>query len=590
MILQSLLNYYEILAAADRISKPGYCMASVSYALNLSESGELVGIIPLKIQVQRSKKTVEVPQSMEVPEQIKKSSGIASNFLCENSSYMLGLDSKGKPDRTADCFAAFHKLHTDILKPIDNAYARAITAFLNQWQPANAADNPVLREYLDDMTAGANLVFHLEGAGFAHLDAAVKKAWERHMQSSPDAVEMQCLVTGETAPIARLHPNFKHVKGAQSMGASIVSFNASAYESYSHDGLQGLNAPVSVYAAFAYATALNYLLSDPLHRQTLGDTTVIYWADSAQPIYQDIFSFALNPDDRTPEQVDDRTSAHDIGNLFQKIATGSPLRDISNEIDSSTRFYVLGLAPNAARLSIRFFLRDSFGNMIERVLAHYKNLEIHRAPFEPQFVPLWKLMQETVSPNSTDKASSPLLTGAVLRAILSGSPYPASLYSSVMVRIRAERDISRGKAALLKACLIRKYPNDLNFKEVLTVALNEQSKNRAYSLGRLFSVLEKAQQDANPGIKATIKDRYFTSACATPAGVFPVLLRLSSHHTAKSDFGYASENRIRDLMDKLEVSDNPFPSHLSLDDQGIFILGYYHQQKANYTKTNKEEK
>ena len=371
-----------------------------------------------------------------------------------------------------------------------------------------------------------------------------------------------------------------------------MSFNDRAYESYGRTEQQGLNAPVSERAAFAYTTVLNHLLSDSRLKQIVGDTTVVYWADSPKTIYQDIFMFALNPEEREPEEESERTddlgAIKLVGDVFQKLAAGMPIADISDVFNPETRFYVLGLAPNAARLSVRFFLQDSFGSFIGRIMEHYENMRIEKAPFETEYVSLWRLMQETVSPKSTDKASSPLLSGAVLRAILSGSKYPAALYNSIMIRIRAEREVSRGKAAVIKAYHL-KNPNNSYFKEVLTVALNEQSNNKAYVLGRLFAILEKAQLDANPNIKATIKDRYFTSACATPASVFPVLLRLSNHHIAKSDYGYVSERKIQELMDKLNVDSNPFPTHLSLDEQGIFILGYYHQKKANYTKLTKEE-
>lgn len=588
MILQSLVDYYEILTKADMISKPGYCKTKVSYALNLSDNGELVGILPLKINVTQGKKEIEIAQSMEVPEQYKKTVGIKSNFLCENSSYMLGIDNKGKPLRTKECFKAFCELHSGILKNEDTIQAGAILKFIEKWDPDKCQKNPILKDYLDDILTGANLVFYLDGIGFIHECNSIKNAWERYIQNMPDAVTKQCLVTGEKLPIARLHQSIKGVKGAQSTGASIVSFNASAYESYGCDNQQGLNAPVSEKAAFAYTTALNHLLNDAKHKQSFGDSTVVYWAESSNPVYQDIFAYALNPADDETELTDDKASARLIGEIFTKLISGKPISDVSNAFNSKTHFYILGLSPNASRLSIRFYMRDYFGDFIERIMQHYKNMEIEKAPFEPQYVPLWKLMLETVSPMSTDKASSPLLSGAVLRAILTGSEYPAALYYSIIIRIRAEKNVTRAKAAAIKAYLLKKI-NNHKFMEVLTVSLNEQSNNRAYVLGRLFSVLEKVQLDANPGIKATIKDRYFTSACATPASVFPILLKLSNHHISKSQYGYYSDEKIKDLMDKLNVNDNPFPSHLSLEDQGIFILGYYHQQKANYAKLNKGE-
>jgi CRISPR-associated protein Csd1 len=591
MILQSLVDYYELLAKNDKISKPGYCMAKVSYALNLSKDGEFIGVIPLKIPAERGKKTVELPQSMEVPEQYKKSSGVRSNFLCENSAYMLGMDksSDNETKRAKECFDAFCELHKDVLSNARCEESNAILQFLESWQPEKGTDHPSLKVYLDDILASSNLVFIIEGKTYAHECPAIKKAWDNYIQQNPNSIEMQCLVTGQISPIARLHHSIKGIKGAQSSGASLVSFNAEAYESYGHDKQQGLNAPVSEYAAFAYTTALNYLLTDTAHKTVFGDTTVVYWAESTKPIYQDIFAYCLDPEQIESDTTDDRKTSNLIGSIFQKLVEGSPVSDVSGELDADTRFYILGLAPNAARLSVRFFMRNTFGAFVEKLMEHYRNMEIQKAPNDREFVPLWKLMQETVSLKSTDKASSPLLSGAVLRAILTGSQYPAALYNSIMIRIRAEHEVTRGKAAAIKAYLMKQQNNSV-YKEVLTVSLNEQSENRAYVLGRLFSVLEKAQLDATPGIKATIKDRYFTSACATPASVFPVLLRLSNHHISKSDYGYISDIRLRDLMDKLNVDSKPFPAHLSLDEQGLFILGYYHQQKANYTKINKEEK
>ncbi len=590
MILGSLVDYYEILASSGEISKPGYCIVNVSYALNLSENGDLLGVIPLRVPAIRGKKTVDVPQQLEVPEQEKKTVGIRANFLCENSGYVLGVDNKGKPERSLQCFEEFRKVHHSILDNVECMQAKAVLSFLDYWQPEYAVVCPAIMDYLDELTSGVNIVFSIEGKGFVHEDAKIKLAWERYRESKSDSVQKQCLVTGEIKSIARLHPSIKGVKGAQSMGASVVSFNAKAYESYGHDDQKGLNAPVSEYATFAYTTALNQLLSDNEHKQFYGDTTVVYWAKSSKSIYRDIFTFSLNPIEQTDESLVDRSAEGLIGAIFKKLVDGKPVGDFEAYFNKDTRFYILGLAPNAARLSVRFFYENSFGNILEKVVKHHRDLEIERQQNEFEYLPLWKLMAETVSPMSKDKASSPLLSGSVLRSIFSGTLYPEALYNSVMVRIRAERDISRGKAAIIKVCLTRKHRK--KYKEELTVSLNEQSKNGAYILGRLFAVLEKAQQDANQGIKSTIKDRYFSSACATPATVFPILLRLSHHHTTKSDnkYGYISERRISELMDKMDIENNPFPTHLSLDEQGIFILGYYHQQKANFAKKEKEEK
>ncbi len=592
MILGALVDYYEILAKAGQISRPGYCKANVSYALDLAEDGRLIGVMPLKREVQRGKKTVEVPRLIEVPEQAKRSVGVCSNFLCDNSGYVLGIDNKGKPERTRQCFEAFKKLHHDVLDGVDSVPAKAILRFLDAWEPDTAKECAALQDEYEALTAGANIIFQVAGLGCAQDDEAIRQAWERHTASREETAVMQCLVTGQTAPVARLHPSIKGVKGGQPTGVSIVSFNDRAYESYGHEKQQGLNAPVSESATFAYTTALNYLLADTEHKQTYGDTTVIYWAESSKPIYRDLASFFLSPeplieDQNSEERKVDKGKEKLLGGIFESLVEGEAVAEgVDKQFDKRTRFYVLGLAPNAARLSIRFFLSGEFGGFLDNLAAHHRALDIERSPKDHPYLPLWRLLLETVSPKSKDKASSPLLSGAVLRSILSGDPYPDALFSNVLLRIRADHDVSRSKAAIIKAYLLR-YKKE--YKEEATVSLNEQSGNPAYVLGRLFAVLEKAQQDANPGINATIKDRYFTSACATPASVFPVLLRLAGHHTSKAKFGYVSERKIRDLLDKLDVENNPYPAHLGLPDQGVFILGYYHQLKANYTKKDKED-
>lgn len=630
MILQSLVEYYEILAEAGEISHPGYCMVNVSFALNLSQSGELLNVIPLKRSVQRGKKAAEIPISLEVPEQEKKTVGIKSNFLCENSGYVLGVDKKGRPERTKQCFEAFSALHHQILDGINSIPAKAVLAFIDGWEPEKAKECEALKNDYEEMVSGANIVFMIQGMGYTHQDAQIRAAWEQYRSQSESTTCMQCLVTGKTAPIARLHPNIKGVKDAQPMGVSLVSFNSAAYESYGHEQKdktgQGLNAPVSEYAAFAYTTALNYLLADTAHKQTVGDTTVIYWAMSSEKKYRDLFAFSLNPTKQTnsgEKMAVDKQSEGLLEDIFNKIVQGKPIAENAEyAFDRSTRFYVLGLAPNAARLSVRFFMENTFGSMLENIAQHYRDLEIEKAPNDFEYIPVWKLLEETVSSKVRVKKPSSLLSGEVMRSILSGSAYPESLLGSVLLRIRAEQDdeerhtykITRGRAAIIKACLLRKNDNT-DYKEVLEVSLNKDSKNPAYVMGRLFAVLEMAQLEAHKDIalakndsskktipiNSTIKDKYFSSACATPASVFPILIKLYSNHISKirrrenSTSTYVFfEKLVSALLDKLDFPEYPLLTKMALENQYIFILGYYHQRQSffskNNTKTNKEDK
>ncbi len=570
MILQSLVDYYDALTARNEIARPGWCLERVSFALNISPDGELLGVIPTMQEVDRGKKKVEIPQVMEVPERVVRSSGIKANFLCDNTSYLLGFDEKGKPERARECFDVCKELHLTVLDESESPAAQAVKSFFVNWNPEIALEHPVLEPYIKNM-ATANLVFMLNGTSYAQNDNELRSLWQSYKNQAESQSKQRCLVTGKNEPIALIHGKIKGVLGAQSSGANLVSFNASAYESYGKDGKK-TNAPVGEYATFAYVTSLNRLLADRKHCKLIGDTSVVYWAEQADPKPQEFFSSFTFPEADTDFELD---------GIMNNLSAGKPVEDI----DMNSHFYVLGLAPNAARISVRFFLQDSFAAMIENVRRHYLRLEIVKPSFDNRYyLSVSSLLSETVNPKSKDKASSPLLSGEVMRAILTDNPYPQSLFMAVINRIRAEKNISRGKAAILKACLIRNF----NENEVTSVALNETSDNRAYVLGRLFAVLEDAQQQANPGINATIKDRYFTSACSTPGSVFPQLLKLSSFHTAKAEYGLSREIEKTNLLGKLKLEENPFPTHHSLQEQGIFILGYYHQVQHRYTK--KEDK
>lgn len=596
MILQSLVEYYEILRQKDKdgtVPQPGYSPAKVSYALELSPEGELLGVLSLRVKQQRGKKEVEVPQVLLVPEQDTRAVNIHPYFLCDNSGYLLGQDKKGKPTRTAACFAAARDLHRSVLEGTSSPAGKAVYQFFTRWDPALAEGHPLLAEYLDELTGGGSLVFTF-GGRFVQEDPAVKAQWEQWRASHSESPQMQCLVTGQEAPVAVLHPKIKGVRGAQSVGASLVSFNAPAYESYGRSGGQGLNAPVSEYAAFAYGTALNWLLSDWQHHCQVGDTTVVYWAADPNPQFVDLFNTMMGNIEGEEEDPD-----YLLAELFAHVERGDP---VAGDLSLSTPFYVLGLAPNAARLSVRFFLQSDFGTMVQNIYRHYRDLAIERAPYEREYLTLYWLLRETVNPNARDKAPSSSMAATTLRTILMGGPYPETLYESVLLRVRAEQDnterrthkITRGRAAIIKACLLRK-PQGALYREVLTMSLNKEYSGKepggqAYVLGRLFAVLEKAQLDANPGINTTIKDRYFTSACTTPAAVFPTLLMLAQHHISKARYGYYSDQQIGDLLDKLEVDNRPYPKHLTLEEQGLFILGYYHQVKARYEKANSADK
>lgn len=603
MILQALARYYEILSKDPEsdISPPGYSSTGVSFALNISEQGELLDVFPLFVQIERNKKIEERPRRMIVPEQVKRAVNISANYLADNSTYVLGIsDKEGKdPEYNSKRFKAFQQWNKELLTKADSKAAKAVIAFLDSYNPTTGREHSKIAGHLETILKGGNLVFMFNG-DFVHEDPAIRQVWDAYKAGS-NATLGQCLVTGEIAPIARLHASLKGIRDANPIGATLVGFNAAAYESYHRE--QGLNSPVSEKATFAYSTALNYLLSASNENKkfTIGDTTVVYWAETEQTAYAKAFMGLCEPEmvevvaPEESEIVRDKKAEQKLKNIAPKIRRVQALDvdKLLEGLDGNPRFYILGLAPNAARISIRFFHSDPFDRIIQKIMKHYHDLEIIKEyDDQPSYLTIRHILDETVSKKASDPSASPLLAGAVFRAILENTPYPAALFNAIINRVRADQDdpkkfikkIGYARAAIIKAYLLRKYRNqpENQIQEVLVMSLNEQSTIPAYLLGRLFAVLEKAQQEAIGDVNASIKDRYFTSACAAPRTVFPTLLRLSQHHISKAEHGKSIDRRIQDILNLLDVEKNPIPSHLSLDEQGVFVLGYYHQRADFY--------
>lgn len=579
MILQALVSYYETLAARGELPQPGWAPVKVSYVLNLDDQGDITTVVCIKEEVTRGKKKALVPQTIQLPAPVKRTVGVTANFLCDNSSYILGADKKGKPKRSLECFQACKTLHETLLVSVEEPAARALLSFFEHWQPEKLTEHPAFaHQDMEDVLASANLIFRYRGR-YLHEIPAIRQAWQDYYNNSQDSQQFPCLVTGKLAPVAQLHPSIKGIYGAQSSGASLVSFNAPAFCSYDRE--QGLNAPTSQYAAFAYGAALNYLIATQNTR--VGDVTLLFWAESGEEAYADALKrFGFGGGDE-----DDQYKEEDLKGLMGSLAEGADVEWDGTRIDPNMTFYILGISPNAARLSVRFFLRNSFGQFIRNVKAHYDRLEIVRPSFDPfENIPVWRMLKETVNPNSREKKPAADMAGDTLRAILTNTPYPATLLDGVTLRIRADREMNRTRAAILKAYYL-KNSNPFVPEEVLTVSLNPDSNNEAYILGRMFSVLEAIQSDATPGINATIRDKYFSSASATPGVVFPTLVNLAQKHLRKLDEGKKIfyDKQLTELMSKLGET---YPNRMNLPQQGAFQLGYYHQTQYRFTK--KEDK
>ena len=567
MILQALVQYYDDLVRQGKIAKPGWSKTKVNFALCINENGELQQIIPLVVDKEGKKPQ---PQQMDLPAPVKRASNILSNFLWDNSSYLLGVDEKEKPDRSLECFKECKRMHHELLDGIDDSDAKAILSFFDTWNPKEANENTVLQNNASAITSGGNFVFRINGT-FANMNQVLCQTWQSYYDSTT-SIKRQCLVTGREDSIVPIQPSIKGVYGAQSSGAALVSFNAPAFCSYGQQ--QNYNAPVGKYASFAYTAALNYLLTQRENVPQIGDASVVCWAEGAEEQYQSFSVAALFGKDNRLMSEDD------LRNAVKKLAQGKRISEWNLSADK--KFYILGISPNAARLSVRFFYQDTFGNLMKNINSHHDRLEIVHDHREFVTIPLGALLNETVNLKSTDKTPNPVMSGAVARAIFSDSLYPAALLEQTMMRIRAEQNVTRGRAAIIKAFYLKNQNKDCP-KEVLTVALNEESTNPAYLLGRLFAIYEAIQKTANPGINATIKDKYFNSAAATPAIIFPLLDNLCQKHLHKLDTGKRIwyEKQILEVTGKL----SEFPARLNLPQQGAFDLGYYHQtQKRNEKK------
>lgn len=589
MILQALYDYYKILLEDPdcEIAPPMYSPAKVSYSLILSQDGELLDVRDLRISSGKK----NIPRTLIVPEQPKRTSGISPFFLCDNTGYVLGMeDKKGK-----EKFKTFCLLQEQILDSCSSPEALAVKCFIVKWNPDESTNHPVIKNCYNELM-GSNVVFQLDSSySYVHNTAEIKTAWEKHLKGISAEYEAHCLVTGNKSSIAKIHPNIKGIIGAQTSGAALVSFNIPSFRSFEKE--QSYNAPVSEEAAFGYTTALNYLLADRKHRIPIIDTTTVFWAERPGGVEENLFSLLLNPPlleadksdakDNTPLQRDTETALL-LKDSLKRVSEGLPLRNWTDKIDGDVRFYILGLSPNNARIAVRFWHTDTLDGFASKIGQHYADLKIEG--LRNDALPVWIILKETAVQREL-KNVSPVLEGSLMRSILSGDLYPQTLYTSILSRIRADHEVNVVRAAILKACLLRKtrkFSNKKNIsEEVISMSLNLSHGETAMQLGRLFAVLEKIQQNANPGINATIKDRYFNSASATPVSVFPQLLRLSNHHLAKLEDKYRIywENQITKIASVL----GNFPARMNLEEQGLFILGYYHQRESIYKKNEEKE-
>lgn len=570
MILQSLVNYYEGLMVRGELAPAGWSTENVSYALELASDGSLVSIVSLKWR--DGKKMV--PQKMRVPTRVgRTSTKTVSNFMCDNAKYFLGYDNKD-PIRARKCFQAAAQLHEKLLWDVEDDAVRALLNFFARWDVTKVGDHPQIQPYKEDLLKGKNLIFSYNGTYLQDLPG-VQEVWQRHLLEKNDDLMGRCMVTGKEDQIAVLHPSVKGIRAAKPSGASLVSYNAPAFCSFGKD--QGRNAPVSEYAANAYGEALKHLIENMSFKQYIGDTAVLCYALDGNDCYGSAFDeFLFGADGKYTEA--------ELNEMIRQLCEGKCVEYDQEQLDPDMKFYILGIAPNAARLSVRFFLTDTFGMFVENIRLHQKRLAIDRGNRDSEKnIPVYSIFAETYGEG---RKGSPVLAGELVRSIINNTYYPATLINAIDVRIRADHKINDVRAAIIKAYYI-KNKNPYISKEVLTVGLNKEAKDTAYNLGRLFAVLEGIQKLANPGISATIKDKFFGSASAIPATTFPNLINLAQKHLRKIDGGLKVryEKQLGEIMGNIE----DFPATLNMPQRGAFQLGYYHQIQELYKKSEKKE-
>ena len=580
MILQELSHLYDRLLADPNVKIPtlGWGIEKVCYRIRIDADGRVTGAIPYVAGEGRDQRSFV---RLLVPEHANRTSAILPFFLCDNGCYLFGLDgSKGEKK-----FAASKELHDRVLGDVDCPAANAMRAFF-----ARGPQPEVLVGDDADAIAKNFIVFEYAPENrFIHEMPEIVQRWNSYREATvrKDTVEGQCAITGERAPIARLYPQVTGFRGAQSAGASLVSFNCQAFESYGKTGTR--NASISELAAFKSGEALRYLSKDDGHRVSIGDTLFICWTDqaSSRPIGSITALLGFKTGVNGSAAEDERTLSQ-VREALRSLALGMAPSSSS----PSAKFYIVGIAPNAARLSVRYFKVESYGEMAGHLIRYLDDIEM--VDVKPVSV---KRLLRQVAPLGDEGAIPSTLIHGCFDAMLGGSPFPKSLMASVLSRMRADH-ASRNRwdmgqrAALLKGCLNRQIRIKGNTGErEFSVALDKQNMNQGYVLGRLFAVIEQAQGTALGGdVNATVRDKYIAAASTTPARVFPRLLANCQNHLSKIEkvgkrgAAIGIQKDLDEIVDKLDGGNGLFPRTLGMDDQGAFFIGYYQQRQVRFAR------
>lgn len=589
MLIKALNEYYDILSEAGKVCPDGFSTQKVHYMIMLRKDGTISGIVDVtESDLEGKKKNIPLEIILPKRNSIPK---INSEIIEHRPSYIFGLNydkksgkysAEDEKNRAKKSHEAFVKTNLEYTEGMTSDIVIAYRNFIKNWKPEDETNNECLLK-IGSKYSASNFCFALDGhteITLHDMDGDICSKIKNEINSKQEEKSTQiCAITGKRGEIAKIHDKISGLKGAQASGASMVCFNNKAEESYGKS--QSYNSSVSQDTMRRYTEALNILISDSHHRMYMDDMTVVFWAMSFNDAKEiNMFSLMFNP---SKDQLDAGETEMVLKKAVEAMGIGKTVDLSSIDIDENVEFYVVGLTPNTSRISQKFLYHDKFGKIFGNVALHQADMFIDGSKGN---IPLWRIMKEIKSPKSTNEKTPPPLISAVFQAALSGGKYPESLLETAVRRAKTDKSVNYVRAGIIKACINRKsriYKN----KEELKLALDIENNDQAYLCGRLFVMLERIQNNASTSeLNRTIKDSYFSSACAKPADIFPRLMKLAQYHLKKDDYGIIDNKIVGEIMEKLG---NEFPQTLSLNDQGKFIIGYYHQYQSFFKKRDKKD-
>lgn len=573
MILKALYDYYH---RSGNLPQRGMELKEIGFLLVIDAHGEFVRFEDRRIDNKHA-------QEFLVKKSVGRTSAPKANYLYDNSAYVFGYSDKGE-DAGITCFNTFKEAIENIFQAYpDNSDIKAVHAFYQKDRESiinRVKEDPLWSEVAKNLSKKYSFFsFIIEG------DTRIVAEKVELLGLSNEEVTYNgkvCLISGKKSRVVET-TTATMIAGSQAV-AKLVSFQVSSgYDSYGK--LKGNNAPIGEEAEFAYTTALNYLLrSDSRNKFLIGNRTFVFWSSKdneagrqAEECIWEMFSFSDTKDDDPNMGIDK------VRKVFKSIYSGY----LKTSLDD--KFYILGLAPNSARIAVTYWAEIPLVEFAERINRHFDDMEIVDGRKEPKPYSGLRSMLASITLGGKSSDVTPNLPEAVVKSIFQGVPYPQPLFASCIRRIRAESSNKDKKAiSITRAAIIKAYLNRLNNnKQNITVMLDKENTNQGYLCGRLFAVLDKIQGDANG--QHSIKERYMNSASSTPAAVFATILNLSVHHSEKLSEGRKIffEKVKQEIFDKMDA--NGFPTHLDLQDQGRFFVGYYHQLQSFYIKNEDNE-